>query len=240
MSKYIKWELIDFFKKKKIVFIFVAALYFLLFIVPTDSTFMNYLTIPTIIVLYASCVLGFFAGAKKCMDSYQDKTFLLESMIPLSPNKILLAKYLLAIILNLIYLIVFIFGLGIILHKADISLISIILDIFKNIDVDGVELLLRLFLSMVASSVSFTAVTTLMFIALKSFFPAGKGLKAIAVVCGGFLINIIIVTFIKALFQNMNDIDYFDIISSLIFLGTSVIYYFISVWFVKNKLEVYS
>ena len=102
MFKYIKWELIDEFRRKKLLAAFVAIVYLLVLITPGDATLMRYLIIPITIILCGSLFLSFISGAKKTMDSYQNKTFLLESMIPLSPNKILLAKYILAIIFNLL------------------------------------------------------------------------------------------------------------------------------------------
>jgi hypothetical protein len=100
MFKYIKWDLIDEFRKKKLIIAFVALIYALVLIVPEDSTIMRYLILPMTFILIATFLMTFISGAKKTMDSYQNQTFLLESMIPLSPNKILLAKYILPIIFD--------------------------------------------------------------------------------------------------------------------------------------------
>ena len=54
MFKYIKWELIDEFRRKKLLAAFVAIVYLLVLITPGDATLMRYLIIPITIILCGS------------------------------------------------------------------------------------------------------------------------------------------------------------------------------------------
>lgn len=240
MFKYIKWELLDEFRKKKLILAFIAIIYLLVLITPTDATIIKYLIIPMTFILLGSLLLSFISGAKKVMDSYQDKTFLLESMIPLSPNKILLAKYIIAVIFNLIYTVIFVIGLAVILKKADIHLIKEILEELYSLDFDEWIVLIRTFILLLSSSISSTSLITLVFLALKSIFPNGKGLKIISFIVSGIIANIITSSFLSEFFANIKDMAYSDIIYSLILLALAAVGYFASLWFVKNKLEIYN
>ena len=240
MFKYIKWELLDEFRKKKLLLGCVAIIYILVLILSRESTLIRYLILPMIIILLGSLSLAFSSGAKKTMDSYQNKTFLLESMIPLSPNKILLAKYILAIILNIIYSIVFIIGLAIILKKADINLIKEILDALYSLDFDEWLILIRFFVLLISASIAATSLTTLVFLALKSVFPNGKGLKTISYIVTVVLVTFISGTFLADLFRSMAQSEYYDIYFSILLLGAATAGYFGSLYFVKNKLEIYN
>ena len=174
------------------------------------------------------------------MDSYQNKTFLLESMIPLSPNKILLAKYILGIILNIIYSIIFIIGLAIILKKADIDLIKEIIDTLYSLDFNEWLVLIRLFVLIISSSITATSLTTCVFLGLKSIFPNGKGLKTIAYIVTVILVTFVASTFLVDLIRSMAQSKYFDIYFSILLLAFATVGYFGSLWFVKNRLEIYN
>ena len=240
MFKYIKWELLDEFRKKKLIIGCVAIVYLLVFIAPVKSMLMRYLGLPMIIILFGSLSLSFTSGSKRTMDSYQKKTFLLESMIPLSPNKILLAKYLLGIIFNIIYSIVFIIGLAIAAKKVDINLIKKIIDALYSLDFDEWLVLLRFFVLLLSSSISATSLTTFVFLVLKSIFPNGKGLKTISYIITTALAVFLLTTFLKDLIMSIVDLEYFDLYFSAILLGIATIGYFGSLYFVKNKLEIYN
>ena len=104
MSKYIKWELINEFKNKAILFGIIAVVYFLVLVVPySDNVFSSFLYLAFFIIMSLTTILSFTYGANRTMNSYKNQTFLLESMIPLSPKKILLAKYILAIFFDFIF-----------------------------------------------------------------------------------------------------------------------------------------
>ncbi len=240
MFKYIKWDLIDEFRKKKLIIAFVALIYALVLIVPEDSTIMRYLILPMTFILIATFLMTFISGAKKTMDSYQNQTFLLESMIPLSPNKILLAKYIIAIIFNVLYCIIFILGLSVVLAKADINFIKELLEAFFSLKIDEWVVVFRVFLLLLSSSIATTSLTTLVFLMLKSVFPNGKGLRIISFIVSGVVMNIVTSTFLAELFKLLEDSEIGDIFFSIVLLGLSTIGYFISVWFVKNKLEIYN
>lgn len=240
MFKYIKWELIDEFRRKKLLAAFVAIVYLLVLITPGDATLMRYLIIPITIILCGSLFLSFISGAKKVMDSYQNKTFLLESMIPLSPDKILLAKYILAIIFNLIYTIIFVLGLAVVLNKADINLIKEILDELWSLDFDEWLVLIRTFILLLSSSIASTSLITLVFLMLKSFFPNGKGLKIISFILSAVIFNIITTSFLADFLENISKLEYADLVFSALLLVFAAIGYFCSLYFVKNKLEIYN
>lgn len=240
MFKYIKWELIDDFRKKRLIFGFIAIIYLLVLIFPGDSQIMKYLVLPLSIILMGSLLLTFIAGAKRTMDTYQNQTFLLESMIPLSPNKILLAKYILAIFFNILYCIIFILGLSVVLAKADINFIKEILNDLFSLSFNEWTVLFRVFFVLLSSSIATTAMTTLVFLFLKSIFPNGKGLRIIAFIGSGVVMNVIASTFLASLIELFKNSDIADVFYSLILIGMSVVCYFISVYFVKNKLEIYN
>ena len=240
MFKYIKWELIEEVRKKKLLIVCAAIIYFLVLITSNEATLMKYLVLPMIIILLGSFSLAFSSGARKTMDSYQNKTFLLESMIPLSPNKILLAKYILGIILNIIYSIIFIIGLAIILKKADIDLIKEIIDTLYSLDFNEWLVLIRLFVLIISSSITATSLTTCVFLGLKSIFPNGKGLKTIAYIVTVILVTFVASTFLVDLIRSMAQSKYFDIYFSILLLAFATVGYFGSLWFVKNRLEIYN
>ena len=107
MFKYIKWELKDFYKKYYKVGIGVLILYALIALIPLNayetSTIATLIWIPFMIILMVLMFGTFVYGTKKIIDTFRKPTFLLESMISYSPRKILLAKYILAFIINVIF-----------------------------------------------------------------------------------------------------------------------------------------
>ena len=240
MFKYIKWDLIDEFRKKKLIIGFIALIYVLVFLLPEDSSIMKYLYIPMTLILLGSFFMIFISGAKKTMDSYQSQTFLLESMIPLSPNKILFAKYIIAIIFNVLYCIIFVLGLSVVLAKADINLIKELLEYFYSLKIDEWLMLIRVFVFLISSSIATTSVTTLVFLMLKSTFPNGKGLRIISFIVSGIIMNIITSTFLSGIKNLILESEIGDIYFSISLLVLATIGYFASVWFVKNKLEIYN
>ncbi len=240
MFKFIKWELIDEFRRKKLIYAVIAVVYLLVLITPENTSLKWYLVLPITVILSGSFIFSFMYGAKRTMDSYQNKTFLLESMIPLSPNKILLAKYILAIIFNFLYTIIFVLGLAVVMKKLDINLIKTILEALYSLEFDEWLVLVRVFILLLSSSIATTSLTTLTFLALKSIIPNGKGLAVVSFVVSAIIINFVTTVFLKDFLAAISELALADFIFSLILLGVSVAAYFASLWFVKNKLEIYN
>lgn len=240
MFKYIKWEILDDLRKKKVIYGSIAIVYLLTLILPLESRVLNYLGLPLSIILYGSLVLSFVSGTIKIMKSYENQTFLLESMIPLSPNKILLAKYLLAIIMNVFYCLVFILGLSIILSKADVNLIKALFEIYKKLESLKSGIVLRIFFLLFSSTTLTTSFITLVYLALKSTFPNAAGLKIISFIGGGVILNVLAGEFLVKILKTLINSEIGDIYFSLILLGISAIFYFASLYFVKEKLEIYN
>ena len=239
MFKYMKWELREELKNKRIILLFIAIVYFLIYALPSKNFLYNYICIPYGFILLGSLFLSFVYGTKRTLDSYKNQTFLLESMIPISPGKLLLAKYILAILANIFYVIIFIIGMCIMLAKVDISTIKEIIELLFSLKIDEIAILMRIFIVLLSTTIACTSIITLIYLMLKSFFPNARGLRIISFIIGGIVLDIISnVLFSKA--EYLDKINYEDIVYSLIFIAISVICYFISVWFVKEKLEVYN
>lgn len=236
MFKYIKWELINELKSKKLVLGVIAITYLLVYLLPTsDNVIMNFIYLLFSIILIITGIMAFFYGAQRTINTFKNKTFLLESMIPLSSSKILFAKYLLAIFFNFVYCIIFILGLSVIFAKANTNLIELFINGFLQLDADGKTFILRAFIQMISYTIAYTSIISLLYIGLKSFFPNGKGLRGISYIVGIFLLSLVQ----NALANNIISANY-DIITSIIMLIISLACYGASVWFIENKLEVYS
>lgn len=240
MFKYIKWELINEFKSKLVMFGVIAIVYLLIFIIPNSSLDANvitsFITLSFSIILFITFALTFIYGAKRTMDSYKNQTFLLESMIPLSPSKLLLAKYILAILFDFIFCLIFILGFAVILAKDNINLFQNLIQYFFNTNVSMRTIILRAFLLTITSTIAFTSFISLLFIGIKSFFPNGKGIKAISYIVGLFLLS----TISDILRSSFNTSSNFDLIYSLTMIILTILCYRGSVWFIENKLEVYN
>lgn len=239
MSKYIKWELINEFKNKAILFGIIAVVYFLVLIVPySDNVFSSFLYLAFSFVISMACGASFLYGTSRTMSSYKNQTFLLESMIPLSPKKILLAKYILAIFFDFLFCILFVLGIAIVFSKADVNLLGTFFKFFFNSDFDTKTVILRVFVLTITSTIAFTSLVTLIYIAIKSFFPSGKIQRIIATVAGTFLLYMLSYTTVN-IFTNSAS-DNIDWIYSIIMVVLSIGCYFASAWFIENKLEVYN
>lgn len=239
MSKYIKWELINEFKNKAILFGIIAVVYFLVLVVPySDNVFSSFLYLAFFIIMSLTTILSFTYGANRTMNSYKNQTFLLESMIPLSPKKILLAKYILAIFFDFIFCILFVLGIALIFSKADVNLLGTFFKLFFNSDFDTKATLLRVFILTITSTIALTSLITLISIMLKSFFPNGKAQKVIAFATGMSLQYMLSYATTKIFYNSAG--DSMDIIYSIIMIVLSIGYYFASAWFIENKLEVYN
>lgn len=238
MFKYIKWELINEIKSKKVLFGIVALVYLLVLILPnsSDNLLVNSIVLAFIIIFFATLALTFVYGANRTMNSYKNQTFLLESMLPLSPSKILLAKYILAILFDFVFCIIFILGLAVLLSKENINLIETLLQYFLQSDASTKTIIFRIFFLIITTTIAFTSLLTLLYIGIKSFFPNGKGLKIVSYIAGFFVLDIISSTLFRVVNSSANG----DLIYSIVMLILAVICYVGSVWFIENKLEVYN
>lgn len=236
MFKYMKWEFLEDIKNKKILFGMVGVIYLLTFLLPDSDTFLTGLIyLAFIFILMGSCFLSFMYGAKRTMDTYTKKTFLLESMIPLSPSKILLAKYILAILFDIIFSIVFWIGLVVILSKANVNLLEDFIEVLTHSSFDAKKAILRFCFLAICTAIAFTSFTSFVFVGLKSFFKKARGLKIISYIISYFVLSITSNIILKSITSTSIDIFY-----SFIMLVITALCFWGSVWFVENKLEIYN
>ena len=230
MFKYIKWELKSLSKRYNKIMIIFAVLIGLMAIIPLESD--NFITelvsFAFILMLFVLAFSTFVFGTKKVVDTFRKPTFMLESMIAFPPYKILLAKYILAIILNAICAIFFVLSLSVIVYRA--AGLPEVLE-FLNIDINfnTVEALI----TMLITSTLFTASVTLCYVLAKSLFPKGKGAIVLGVIV--WYIGIAILNEILELI-GIESIWFFNLIElaiiALCYLGT--------VKLIENKLEIYN
>ena len=239
MSKYIKWELINEFKSKTILLGVIASVYLLAAILnPGTGFFTGCIYLGFAIIIGIAFFLTFIYGARRTMDSYKNQTFLLESMIPLSPKKLLLAKYVLAIIFDFVFCLIFIIGISIWLSKADINMLEVISRFLLNTTFEQKTIIAKTFVLIISSTIAFTSLCSLIFITLKSLFPNGKAQKIISyIIC--FLIQYIISYIIGKVVSQNPSINVL-MIYSIVMLALSTAYFFGSAWLIENKLEVYN
>lgn len=237
MFKYIKWELINEMKSKALLFGLIAVIYLLVLILPSsDSVIMTCIYMIFTIILLLTLLMAFIYGAKRTMDSYKNQTFLLESMIPLSPSKILLAKYILAIVFDFLFCLIFVLGFAVVFSKANINLLEAIVQYYFNADFDTKTVIARMFLLTISSTIAYTSLTSFIFIGLKSFFQNGKALKIISYVVSYIIFGLISTSLTKS----YDSIANYDLIFSLIMIIITIICYGGSVLLIENKLEVYN
>ena len=241
MFNYLKWELKDEFKKKSIPAAIIAAVYLLVLLLPEKTSLYGYVMIPFIIIMVGSLFLAYLYGPYRNMHSYQSQTFLLESMIPLTSGKLLIAKYILAILFDIIFGLVFILGCIVLLATVgDLEFIKEVINALFQLKVDEVQLLLRLALLILSTTIVFTSFVTMVYLMIKSFFPNLKIVVIISYATGLFLFSAIVNEFLSKLSDLFSSVGSTDIILSVVSLLLTVVFYFVSVWFIENKLEVYN
>ena len=232
MFKYIKWELINELKNKKIILATIAIIYFCVAFIPSfDNLLMNFIVLSFTIILIGTFFLAFFYGTSRTVNSYKSQTFLLESMISLPPSKILLAKYIIAIILNLAVSIIFVTGLSIVFSKEEIILG--LLKMFIDTDFETKTIIFRTFIFILSATTAFTSLAILTFITLKSLSPNSKGLRFVSL-----FISLFILTMISSSIAD-NQITN-NLVYSIVMIIVSIICYLCSVWFIEHKLEIYN
>ena len=237
MLNYIKWELKNYFSNKYKWFIFIGIVYLFVTIIPMNRAgFITGLFLLAFsIILFISVLGSFFVGSKKAIDTFNKKTFLLESMIPQPVKKILLSKFLLGIILNLLYSFIAILGFSIIIIKGSgfDALIRMLEEIIENVSLSS---FLRLSLTYILSTITFMSLIIFGYVLAKVLRPNGKGSK----VLGAIIWVILLYTygwFMEDIGTSVNNIELFIDIAYVVI---SVIMYFGTSWLIENKLEIYN
>lgn len=236
MDKYIKWELKNFFNKKKSWFIFIAAVYLLFILLPMESGgFLSGIVIFLFSLILPLALLGsFLFGAKTVVDSYKDKTFLLESMIPMPVKKTVFAKYIIGIIINLTFSLVTILGVVAIAIKSSaiVEFFEIIESLFTELSFDTIA---RASILYILSTVFFLSFVVLCFITLKVLRPNSNGGKIT-----GFICWIIVIYSYMYIMNNVIDVaDNVEMVTDIVYLILSSICYYCTAWLIENKLEIY-
>lgn len=229
MLNYIKWELKSIYRKYTKVLIAMAIIMGLMAIIPLDGEIITgAVTFAFVITMMILMLSTYVLGTKKVLDTFSKPTFLLESMISIPPSKLLLAKYLLAIIINVICSILVVVGICVILARAT-SLIEV-LELFNiKIDFEVLEGLITLLLS----SIFFTSTVTLCFVWLKSMFPKLKGSLFFGAIIWYFTMS-----FFIGILSSL-DVDSIWVLN-FIELVIIVLSYFGTVHLIENKLEIYN
>lgn len=236
MGNYIKWDLKDYFSNKYIFFICIGAIYLLSAIIPYDSSLFlaGLIHFSFFIILYVSLVFSFVIGTKRVVDSFKNKTFLLESMVPLSVNKILLSKFVLGFIINFLYSFIGIIGLAILLFKGvDVNIFELFEEIFNNITVVQ---FFRFCIMYIFSILTFMSVVVLGYVISKVIRPDGKGNKIIGVII--WFVSFYLIGYVIG---NISvNIDYPDLMLDVIYIVLTLISFFATSWLIENKLEIYN
>lgn len=240
MFSYIKWELKDFFKKGYKLFIFIIAIYLLYLILPMNSKeagsnpLVGLVALLFALILMGTLLGSYFVGTFKVNKSFTKKTFLLESMIPIPPKKILLAKYLFGILINLFYLLTGLLGIIFISIKGvglenTFEGLKVILE---NLDF---VVFLKLAVTLFLTSLTFMSAVVLFFVLIKSIFPKSNNLVV------GVILTI--VTFYLIVFYANMLVDFREIniyVYWAVFAGISAVDYFLTSLLIERKLEIYS
>jgi ABC-type transport system involved in multi-copper enzyme maturation permease subunit len=239
MFNYIKWELKDTFKSRYKWLILAAVIYLLTVIIPLEDKDNNYfqdLILLGFFITISVALFGtFFKGTKTVIDSFDKKTFLLESMIPLPPKKILLAKYILAIILNTIYFIIFYLGILVIVFKSSgfQGIIKSLDNLIKNFEIiTFIEGSFNLFLL----SITFMSLAILCFVIAKVLNPNSKSSKFIGIIIA--VISLYTIIFVLSLIWSSSNCNIY--VSDLLYLTISVCSYFFTSYLIEKKLEIYT
>lgn len=229
MFNYIKWELKSIYRKYTKVLIAMAIIMGLMGVIPLeDNAITEAISFAFVITMMILMLSTYVLGTKKVLDTFRKPTFLLESMISIPTSKLLLAKYILAIIINVICSILLVVGICVILARAA-SLIEILEFLNIKIDFEVIEVLITLLIS----STFFTSTVTLCFVWLKSMFPKLKGSLFF-----GALVWYFTVSFFMGILSELN-IESIWVLNfiELLIIGLS---YFGTVHLIENKLEIYN
>lgn len=236
MANYIKWDLKDYFSHKFVFFICIGAIYLLSVLLPYDSSLflVGLIHFSFFIILYVSLVFSFVIGTKRVVDTFKNKTFLLESMVPLPVKKILLSKFFLGFIINFIYSFIGIVGFSILLFKGvDINIFELFGEIFSNITFVQ---FFRFCIMYILSILTFMSVVVLGYVISKVIKPDGKGNKIIGVII--WFLSFYFISYITSYLVSYT--EYFDLSLDIIYIVSTLISFFVTSWLIENKLEIYS
>jgi len=229
MFNYIKWELKSIYRKYAKILIVIAVIMGLIEIMPfSDGIVTKAILFAFIISMLLLSISTYVLGTKKVVDTFRKPTFLLESMISIPPSKLLLAKYLLAIIINVICALLLVLGLSIIVAR-ETNFIEFLDFLEIPINFETLEVLVTLLIS----STLFTSTVTLCFVWLRSMFPKMKGSLFL-----GVIVWYLGMVFLSAIFAEL------EVESTLVFnmieLVIIVLSYFGTFHLIENKLEIYN
>lgn len=235
MCKYIKWELKNYFNKKLVWFIVIGIIYLLFAIIPLRGVpfISGLIDLAFCIVICISLFGAFIIGAKKVVDTFSKKTFLLESMIPYPVKKILLSKYLLGVILNLLYCLIGILGFAILIIKG--AGLDLLVDFIKFfIKEMTLEYFVRGSILLILSSITFMSFVVFGYILGKVIKPSGKGNKVIGVIIW------ILLFYTFSWILDSIELGSTELILDIVYVITSTGLFFITSWLIENKLEIYN
>ncbi|MBR4672567.1 MAG: hypothetical protein IKO78_05165 [Bacilli bacterium] len=240
MFNYIKWELKDFLKKGYKLFLFVIAIFVLFLILPIDAKssgsnpLIGLVTLLYSLIFMASLFGSYFVGTYKVNKSFNKKTFLLESMIPISAKKILLAKYLFGILINLFYLLTALLALIIFVIKG-VGLENTfegLKFLFENLDL---VVFLKLAVTLFITSLTFMSSVVLFYVLIKCIFPKSNNWIVGIILT---IITIYILSFYSNTFVDLREVSIYAYWA--VFLGISAVCYWITSYLIENKLEIYN
>ena len=234
MFNYIKWELMNFFSSKIKFFVAIGVVYFLALVVSFDydGFFTRLIVLAIFIAAYLSLFGTYYMGTSYAVNTFSNKTFLLESMIPLSEKKILLAKYILGEIINFVFGILTIIAFLIILIK-DVGLGAAMEDIQTFVENMNVLNFLKIGGLLLYSSMAFMSLVILCFVVAKVINPGSKHEKIIGFILA-FIGTYTILYIVIKLFGESNILPLY-----LILICITIICFYSTSYLVKEKLEVY-
>ncbi|MCL2354852.1 MAG: hypothetical protein FWC68_03070 [Oscillospiraceae bacterium] len=245
MFKYIKWELKDFYKRHYKIGLAILILFALIAVVPfntyEESGLFALLMFPFVITLMFLFFATFVYGTKRVIDTFKRPTFLLESMIAYSASKILLAKYILAFIINMICVLLVFAGFLVILFRVTdyVDILPALSDMLREMNFGA---LIQFVIQLLVTSLEFTSIVVMVYIFTKCYFKSKKGSVIIGVV-GWWVFNYFTTRFLWPglnvnMFEMYSDSGTF-FLYNFITLGFVAMFYWASVKMIENKLEVY-
>lgn len=244
MFKYIKWELSAIGKKNLKWLLAILGLYLLVAVMPlSESSAMGSLIyLPFMIVIFVSFAGAFLFGTKKVVDTFRKKTFLLESMISFNPYEILFAKYIMAIIANIVCILIGTLGIVIIIGK--VGNVEMIAEIFGELFTEvGFVNIMKFIITVIVTTTSFTSLVTLCYIIAKCLIPNGKGTVVVGGIIWWFVNYFVNDLLYNVMFRNIS-FNIFEtqafLIYNLLWMGLIAVYYLITVKLIQNKLEIYN
>ena len=233
MLNYLKWELKNYFNNKFRWFIVIGIVLILMLIIPfhyANNIFTTLLILSYSIILFVSIIGSYLAGTRHVVNTFSKKTFLLESMIPVPAKKILLAKYILGIIINFVYVVIVALCISVVLIKG-IGLE----DTFEAYKYILDRLNFETIFTIISTSIFFLSTVVLGFVGAKAINPGGKHDKIT-----GFVFAFLLLYFISYIISSIIDSNSNIYVINLIYIAMSTGVFFITSYLIENKLEIYN